>query len=47
MMSSKESLVQELPNFAFSHLETLDRVVNEGINHHGLGAVIQAIGSLK
>ncbi|XPF94680.1 class I SAM-dependent methyltransferase [Colwellia sp. RE-S-Sl-9] len=47
MMISKETLIKELPHFSFSHLEALDRVVNEGINHHGLGAVIQAIGSLK
>ncbi|PKF62473.1 SAM-dependent methyltransferase [Psychromonas sp. psych-6C06] len=47
MMASKETLVNELPKFAFSHLEDVDRVVNEGINHNGLGAVIQAIGSLK
>lgn len=47
MMISKETLVDELPNFVFSHLETLDRVVNEGINHNGLGAVVQAIGTLK
>ncbi|WP_432460726.1 class I SAM-dependent methyltransferase [Agarivorans sp. QJM3NY_25] len=47
MMISKETLIKELPNFSFNHLEALDRVVNEGINHHGIGAVIQAIGSLK
>ncbi|WP_432454878.1 class I SAM-dependent methyltransferase [Agarivorans sp. QJM3NY_29] len=47
MMISKETLIKELPNFSFHHLEALDRVVNEGINHHGIGAVIQAIGSLK
>ncbi|WP_432464271.1 class I SAM-dependent methyltransferase [Agarivorans sp. QJM3NY_33] len=47
MMISKETLIKELPNFSFRHLEALDRVVNEGINHHGIGAVIQAIGSLK
>jgi SAM-dependent methyltransferase len=47
MMTSKETLIKELPNFSFSHLEALDREVNEGINHHGVGAVIQAIGSLK
>ena len=47
MMSSKASLMTELPGFTFSHLEELDRVVNEGINHHGLGAVIQAVGTLK
>ncbi|MDA8621947.1 methyltransferase domain-containing protein [Psychrosphaera sp.] len=28
-------------------LEVFDREVNEGINHHGVGAVIQAIGALK
>jgi SAM-dependent methyltransferase len=47
MMISKETLIKELPNFTFSHLETLERVVHEGINHNGLGAVIQAIGTLK
>ena len=47
MMTSKETLIKELPNFSFSHLEAIDRVVNEGINHRGLGAVIQAIGSRK
>ncbi|WP_432468524.1 class I SAM-dependent methyltransferase [Agarivorans sp. Z349TD_8] len=47
MMISKETLIKELPKFSFRHLEALDRVVNEGINHHGIGAVIQAIGSLK
>ena len=47
MMTSKETLIKELPNFSFSYLEALDREVNEGINHHGVGAVIQAIGSLK
>ena len=47
MMITKETLVNELPNLVFSHLETLERVVNEGINHNGLGAVIQAIGKLK
>ena len=47
MMTSKETLVKELPNLAFSHLQEIDRKVNEGINHHGLGAVIQAIGTPK
>lgn len=47
MMISKETLIKELPNFSFSHLEAVERVVNEGINHHGLGAVTQAIGTLK
>jgi 2-polyprenyl-3-methyl-5-hydroxy-6-metoxy-1,4-benzoquinol methylase len=45
MMTSKETLVNELPNLAFSHLQEIDREVNEGINHHGIGAVIQAIGT--
>lgn len=47
MMISKEALIAELPNFAFSHLEALEREVNEGVSHHGVGAVIQAIGALK
>jgi len=47
MMTSKETLVKELPNLEFSHLKEIDREVNEGINHHGMGAVIQAIGAPK
>lgn len=47
MMTSKESLQSELPNLSFSRLEELDREVIEGKNHHGLGAVVQAIGSIK
>lgn len=47
MMISKEILVKELPRLSFSHLEALNREVNEGINHNGVGAVTQAIGSLK
>jgi SAM-dependent methyltransferase len=47
MMTSKQTLIEELPEFKFAHLESIDRVVNEGINHNGLGAVVQAIGSLK
>ncbi|HUH57431.1 MAG TPA: class I SAM-dependent methyltransferase [Pseudomonadales bacterium] len=47
MMIAKETLLEELPNFAFSHLEALEREVNEGVKHHGLSAVIQAVGSLK
>jgi len=47
MMISKETLLTELSNLTFSHLEELDREVHEGINHHGLGAVTQAIGMLK
>jgi SAM-dependent methyltransferase len=44
-MTSKETLVKELPGLAFSHIEEIDRPVNEGVNHHGMGAVIQAIGT--
>ena len=47
MMTSEETLVKELPNLEFSHLKEVDREVNEGINHHGMGAVIQAIGTPK
>ena len=47
MMTSKETLVKELPNLVFNHLQEFDREVNEGINHHGMGAVIQAIGTPK
>ncbi|MBW8190482.1 class I SAM-dependent methyltransferase [Neiella marina] len=47
MMQSKEILLQELPNLQFSHLEELDRPVIEGINHSGMGAVVQAIASRR
>lgn len=47
MMTSKETLVKELPNLVFNHLQEVDRDVNEGVNHHGMGAVIQAIGTPK
>ena len=47
MMTSKETLVKELPNLEFNHLKEVDREVNEGINHHGMGAVTQAIGTPK
>ncbi|WP_240695142.1 class I SAM-dependent methyltransferase [Corallincola luteus] len=47
MMIAKETLVKELPNLTFSHLEELEREVVEGINHHGVGAVVQAIGTLR
>lgn len=47
MMTSKETIIEEFPNLGFSHLEELDREVNEGINHQGIGAVTQVIGSLK
>ncbi|MDC3250233.1 class I SAM-dependent methyltransferase [bacterium] len=47
MMTSKEALLKELPNLSFSHLEAIDREVVEGTGHTGLGAVVQAIGSLK
>ena len=45
MMTSKETLVQEMPNLGFSYLQEIDREVIEGINHHGIGSVIQAIGT--
>ncbi|MBU2871017.1 class I SAM-dependent methyltransferase [Colwellia sp. E2M01] len=47
MMISKEILLEELPNFTFTHLQAIEREVHEGSHHNGLGAVIQAIGSLK
>ncbi|WOT04812.1 class I SAM-dependent methyltransferase [Shewanella youngdeokensis] len=47
MMISTHTLLNELPHFIFSHLAAVERVINEGRNHHGLGAVVQAIGSLK
>jgi len=46
MMTSQETLVNELPNITFSHLKEIDRQVIEGVNHHGLGAVTQAIGTI-
>lgn len=47
MMTSKEMLIEELPNITFSHLQELEREVIEGVNHFGLAAVVQAIGTLK
>lgn len=46
MMVTKDILLEELPSLAFSHLKELDREVNEGHKHHGIGAVVQAIGKL-
>jgi len=45
MMTSKETLIKELDNLTFSHLTEVDREVNEGILHHGLAAVVQAIAT--
>jgi len=45
MMTSKETLTKELSKLTFTHLKELEREVHEGINHHGLAAVIQAIGT--
>lgn len=47
MMTSKETLLSELPNLTFAHLEEVDRMVIEGINHNGMGAVVQVIASPK
>jgi SAM-dependent methyltransferase len=47
MMTSKETLMEELPNLEFSYIKELDRLVNEGTKHNGMGAVTQAIGRLK
>ena len=47
ILTSKKNLTEELPKFSFSHLETIEREVIEGIGHTGFGAVIQAIASLK
>lgn len=47
MMVSKEILLNELPKLEFAYLKELDREIHEGINHHGLGAVVQAIGFKK
>ena len=45
MMTSKETLITELSNITFSHLKEVDREIIEGIKHHGLSAVTQAIGT--
>jgi 2-polyprenyl-3-methyl-5-hydroxy-6-metoxy-1,4-benzoquinol methylase len=47
MMTSKDTLVKELPNLKFNCLEELEREVLEGLNHHGLAAVVQAVGYVK
>lgn len=47
MMTSRKTLIEEFPNLQFSHLKELVREVVEGVNHFGLAAVVQAIGSLK
>lgn len=44
MMVSKAVLTNELPNLKFTYLEELEREIHEGVNHSGLGAVIQAVG---
>ena len=45
MMTSKETLLEELTGLDFSRLEELERDVVEGVNHSGLAAVVQAIAS--
>lgn len=45
MMTTKETLTSELPGMHFEHLEELERILVEGINHTGVGSVVQAIGS--
>jgi len=47
MMMSEEILIEELPELKFSHLIELEREVKEGIGHHGMASVVQAIGSVK
>lgn len=47
MMTSKETLNEEFPNLKFTHIQELVREAVEGINHFGLAAVVQAIGSPK
>ncbi|MGB0865595.1 MAG: SAM-dependent methyltransferase [Granulosicoccaceae bacterium] len=45
MMTSKETLAEQLPQLAFSHLLELDREVIEGSYHTGMAAVVQAIAT--
>lgn len=47
MMLTKNILLDELPKIEFSHLVELEREVIEGVGHHGLASVVQAIGTLK
>jgi len=47
MMISKSILTAELPHLHFSLLQELQREVIEGINHSGLGAVVQGIAHAK
>lgn len=42
-MTTRESLLEDLPGLHFEHLQELERVVIEGSYHTGLGAVVQAI----
>lgn len=42
-MSSRESLIRELVGLNFTYLAELERNLEEGIYHTGLGAVVQAI----
>lgn len=44
MMLSKQILLDEIEALNFLYLEELEREVHEGINHNGLGHVVQAIG---
>ncbi len=47
MMTSKQTVIEEFPNLQFSHLKELEREIIEGVNHFGLAAVVQVIGSPK
>ena len=47
LMITMNSLVTELPDLHFHHLVQLDRVLQEGRNHSGIGAVVQAIATKK
>lgn len=47
MMVSKDILIKGFSNVEFIHLMELEREVLEGIKHHGLASVLQAIGIKK
>ncbi len=47
MMLSQSILQNELQGLNFHHLQELEREIHEGINHHGIGCVVQGIGTKK
>lgn len=47
MMVSKDILIKGFSNVEFIHLMELEREILEGIKHHGLASVLQAIGIKK